>query len=249
MNESNYDQIALVDCPVLYYRMIGASTGYEPSLCEPSWGPVPSGAYIGGAIETMMPDGHLATVFDGRTGRLVIPDMDVLSVSRTGILTIETWIRPDSLTFPKSVSTGFIHWLSKSLDDHSEYAMRMYNKVTTDVPPRPNRISGYAYNPAGGQGAGSYFQDPVVAGQWIHVALVIDTVHVSEQYPTGFTRIYKNGAERDTDSLAGYGIVPVNGIAPLVIGTGFVGAVGPLSIYDYDVPADRLAAHYGAMLA
>jgi hypothetical protein len=33
---------------------------------------------------------------------------------------------------------------------------------------RPNRISGYRFNLTGGPGAGSYLQDPVTAGQWIH---------------------------------------------------------------------------------
>ena len=53
-----------------------------------------------------------------------------------------------------------------------EYALRMYSRQ--NAASRPNRISGYAFNPQGGLGSGSYFQDPVTKGEWIYVAVVID---------------------------------------------------------------------------
>ena len=40
---------------------------------------------------------------------------------------------------------------------------------------RDKRISFYVFNLGGGRGCGSYFQDPIQAGQWIHVAGVADS--------------------------------------------------------------------------
>ena len=36
---------------------------------------------------------------------------------------------------------------------------------------RVNRIAGYLFNASGGKGAGSYFQEKVRPGQWIHLSL------------------------------------------------------------------------------
>jgi hypothetical protein len=114
---------------------------------------------------------------------------------------------------------------------------------------RPNRISGYAFNPAGGLGAGSYFQDVVRPHRWIHVTLVVNANARSSRYPMGYTRIYKNGVLRDTDSLADYGIVPRSGSAPLRIGTGYLqsffqGAIGDVAFYNHELSAARIRAHY-----
>ena len=109
----------------------------------------------------------------------------------------------------------------------------------------------YAFNSAGGLGAGSYFQDPVRTGRWIHVVLVINSRNRSAQYPMGYTRIYKNGVLRDTDSLADYDIVPKSGTAPLRIGTGYLGsffqgAIGDVAFYDRELAPVRVKAHNAA---
>jgi hypothetical protein len=43
----------------------------------------------------------------------------------------------------------------------------MYSRDNTEV--RANRISGYVFNQGGGLGAGSYFEDRVRPGEWIHL--------------------------------------------------------------------------------
>ena len=126
----------------------------------------------------------------------------------------------------------------------------MYNKDNPEG--RPNRISGYAFNPQGGLGAGSYFQDTVTAGQWIHVALVFNTKDTSSSYPTGYVKIFKNGVLRDRTALKSYDIVPQAGSSPLRIGTGYLnsffkGAVGDVAFYDKELSSTRLQAHYNAM--
>ena len=50
----------------------------------------------------------------------------------------------------------------------------MYNCTTKDHPNRRNRISFYVFNPDGHLGVGSYFQDPVIQGEWIHVLGIAD---------------------------------------------------------------------------
>jgi Concanavalin A-like lectin/glucanases superfamily len=72
-----------------------------------------------------------------------------------------------------------------------------------------NRISFYVFNPQGGKGVGSYFQEPVQAGEWIHVVGVADGQNAL---------IYKNGAFKKSESYSGI-ITPQHATAPLRVGT------------------------------
>lgn len=81
---------------------------------------------------------------------------------------------------------------------------------------------------------------------------MINTRDRSRAYPTGYTKIYKNGVLRDTDSLSDYNIRPRSSSAPLRIGTGylnsyFAGAVGHVAFYGRELPARRIAAHHRVM--
>jgi hypothetical protein len=204
-------------------------------------------------------------VFNGQDNYLEIPDDLQFSVASTGQLSVSAWIRPDVLTFPVSQSTGYVHWLGKGEAGQHEWAFRMYNQTTTDNPPRPNRISFYLFNAAGGEGIGSHFQEPVQAGEWIHVVGTADGE---------VTAIYKNGEFKDCDRYTGTGpgpchnypparwIVPTHGTAPLRFGTRdlesfFLGAIREVRIWsraltaaevaglDSDtVPPDGLVAEY-----
>lgn len=79
-------------------------------------------------------------------------------------------MRLDALTFPISESTGYVHWLGKGETGQQEWTFWMYNETTTDVPPRPNRISFYVFNLDGHKGVASYFQEPVAVGEDPHSA-------------------------------------------------------------------------------
>src|SRR5215467_1768257 len=116
-----------------------------------------------------MPISTYDLVFDGETNYIEIPDSPDLSVATTGQLSVAAWMRPDVLTFPISESTGYVHWMGKGEPGHREWVFRMYNEQTTDTPPRPNRISFYVFNLSGRQGIGSYVQEPVQVGEWIHI--------------------------------------------------------------------------------
>jgi Concanavalin A-like lectin/glucanases superfamily len=165
--------------------------------------------------------------FDGIDDYVEIADDAGFSVATTGSLTVAAWMRPDVLTFPNAESTGYVHWMGKGNTGAQEWTFRMYNETTTDDPQRPNRISFYVFNPQPGKGVGSYFQEPVQAGEWIHVTGIADGRNIS---------IYKNGAFKKSESYAGI-ITPQHGTAPLRIGTRdfnsfFLGAIRGVRIWN-----------------
>lgn len=197
-----------------------------------------------------LPNGARARSFNGAGAHMSFPNSDAYSVPTTGALTVEYWMRPSRLQFDRDEGSGYVYVLGKGRPGGHEWYGRMYSEENSEG--RPNRISGYAFNPEGGLGAGSYFQDRVRTGEWIHVTLVINNRARSSAYPTGYTKIYKNGVLRDTDSLSGYDIRPRASSSPLRIGTGyldsyFAGSVGHVAFYNRELPARRVAAHHRVM--
>lgn len=229
-----YDQAVLDDHPIAYLPLKSPTQGSE----KDETGNGRSGTYPGNqgtASIVTMPNQDFAVSFNGANQFVEIQDHDKLSIATTGMFTVEAWIRPDTLEF-----------------SNQEGSLRMYSYTNTETPPRPNRISGYAFNLAGGLGSGSYFQNTVVLGDWIQVAVVYNTVDVSATYPTGYVQIYKNGVLRDTTAMDQYSIVPANGTAPLRIGTRnstsfFEGAIGKVALYDYPLSAARILEHHRIM--
>lgn len=245
---SEYDAAVLADEPDVYWTMAGAESGSEVDLGDAGI----DGAYTGGPTETTLPNGDPAADFDGATQYFEAPDAAALSPATTGAITISAWMRPDVLQFPNDESSGYVHWMGKGVTGQHEYVSRMYSLENTEN--RPNRISGYSFNLSGGLGAGSYFQDPVEAGEWIHYVLVINANATSEAFPNGYTKVYRDGVLRDQDDLSirGQVIVPERGSAPFRAGTRdfaswFDGAVGKIAIWDTELTAEQIAAHMAAM--
>ena len=181
-----------------------------------------------------------APVFDGTSGYVEIPDDNLFSEPTSGAITVEAWMRPDSTAMPRDESGGYVHWMGKGVSGQHEWVARMYQDGNSEG--RENRISFYSFNLTGGLGAGSYFQDTVTVGGWIHYAGEFDDVN---------TYIFKNGVLRDMDPLSGYSIEPGNGTAPVRIGTRdfnsfFQGSVARVAIYSTRLPAATLVAHYAA---
>jgi hypothetical protein len=136
-----------------------------------------------------------------------IPSHPDFSVTTTGKLTISAWIAPATLTFPDTEGTGYVHWLGKGAQGQQEWTFRIYSQGNTEH--RENRISFYVFNPDGGIGIGSNFQDPIAPGEHIHVVATVDDRQTS---------IYRDGVRRDRDVYTGR-IVPRAGNAPVRIGT------------------------------
>jgi concanavalin A-like lectin/glucanase superfamily protein len=200
-----------------------------------------------------MPTTDYDLVFDGEDDYIEIDDDADFSVATTGQLTVSASIRPDVVTFPVSQSTGYVHWMGKGEAGQYEWTFRMYNKNTTDVPPRPNRISFYVFNPDRGRGIGSHFQDSVQVGEWIHVVGMADGESTS---------IFKNDEFRRCDRYNGTGrgpchnypadqwITPRRGTAPLRIGTRdresfFLGAIRDVRIWSRALTAPEVSALHG----
>jgi hypothetical protein len=104
-----YDAAVLAAAPVAYWTLAGGSAGIADRT-----GHGHNGRYPNEFTATAFPDGSLATVFDGTSQYIEIPDDAALSVPATGVLAIEAWLRPDTLEFPSQEGTGYVHWLGKA---------------------------------------------------------------------------------------------------------------------------------------
>lgn len=202
------------------------------------------------AVSQQRSDGPVTYLhFDGAGQYIEVPAAPELSVSPKG-LTVSAWMMPDALTFPNSEGSGYVHWMGKGEERRQEWTFRMYNQSNTEKPPRPNRISFYVFNPDGGLGVGSYFQDPVEPGRWIHVTGVVDGERIY---------IYKNGALQRCDEFQGAAdgachghpevIHPEPGDAPLRIGTRdsrsfFQGGLAEIRIWERALSAAEIQALY-----
>jgi hypothetical protein len=98
-------------------------------------------------------------------------------------LTVEVWLRVDRLEFTDATGahTDYIHWLGKGLAGAHEWTFRLYS-LTTGAN-RPNRLSFYAFNLGGGEGAGAHAQLGVNSqvelrvGQWQHLVGTLSSYH------------------------------------------------------------------------
>ncbi|MFF0988343.1 LamG-like jellyroll fold domain-containing protein [Kocuria nitroreducens] len=244
---NSYDDTVRQDKPAAYWAMSSPGAGTEKDLVGKL-----HGRYHGKPKRTTLPNGDTAADFDGTRQYLQVRDAAALSAATRGVLTIEAWMRPDTLDFRSQESSGYVHWMGKGEPRNHEYVARMYSARNSED--RPNRISGYAFNPSGGEGPGSYFQQPVRKGDWIHYVLVINANEKGGKYPHGYTKIYRNGKRMDQDDLEHDGtvVVPRRGSAPFRVGTRdlrsfFDGAVGKVAIYTRELPAERIEQHYQVM--
>jgi len=140
--------------------------------------------------------------------------------------------------------------MGKGERNRQEWAARIYSYTNRERPPRANRISFYLFNLDGGLGEGSYFQEPVRPGEWIHVAAV--------SY-RGQTSIYRNGVYVRCDEYEGASgrgcqfhseqIHPMPGNAPLRLGTRdlnsfFQGGLSQVRIWTRALEASEILQLY-----
>ena len=248
--QSAYDALVMEDGPVGYWPL---RSDIGINLANPA---KPATVYNSPTTRSL-PNGDAALVFDGASQYAEIADDDAYSVSTTGQLTFEMVLAPDVLNFPNTETSGdgpivypMIKGTTYGASGDQEYVLRMYDFVSD----RPNRMSGYLFNPDGGLGAGSYVQDTVTPGEPMHIAVAFDTVNLGPD-GWGTVSIYKNGVLRDTDSLGDpYFITPENKGAPVHIGarpghSWFQGSISKFAIHDHIVSAGRLALRAAALNA
>lgn len=246
-----YDEQVLSHSPVLYLPLADPSSSKATDLSGNG-----HDAFYESANQplstTRLPNGDPATVFDGLAQYVEVPSFKALSVTDTGCLTVEAWIRPTVLQFPREEGSGYVYVLGKGTSGRQEYALRMYSSANSEVPPRPGRISAYVFNLAGGLGSGAYFQDKVRPGEWMMVTFVIDS-RPSPAWPHGYVLIYKNGERSGGPvSLDQFNVVPQSSDAPFRIGTRdlnsfFEGAIGKVAVYDSVLSDSEILTAYKAM--
>ena len=246
-----YDRQVLSLNPVLYLTLGHPVNGWYRDL---------SGQGSGGAYEprsqapgsARLPNGAPAAQFNGQSQYVQVGSRRSFSITTTGCLTIEVWIRPATLQFPREEGSGYVYILGKGTPGRHEYALRMYSKRNSEVPDRPNRISAYVFNPAGGEGSGAYFQDPITLKRWIMVTATFCDLP-TPAFPHGYVSIYKDGNFRESVSLDQFHVTPRPGDAPFRIATRnldsfFQGAIGDVAIYNYALSEGQIGRTYDAMV-
>lgn len=176
--------------------------------------------------------GPLFLHYDGLSGYAEVPSDLAFSVSDAG-LTVAAWMRPDSLSLQRSegldAGEPYAHWMGKGDEGNAEWAFRFYGDVGT----RASRISFYVFQSGTRLGCGSYFQDPIAAGEWIHVVGVVDA-------SARQTAIFKNGELRHSDSYASLTLSA--GGDPLRIGTRDLASFFPGAVREVEIWGRPLSA-------
>src|SRR4051812_38006030 len=116
--------MVLADRPALYLPLSAPRGSGEERDLSPNrfWGSyLPRGS---SPAKTRLPNGDLATVLEGLGQYLETPSAAAFSIRRNG-LTLEAWIRPDTLEFPHAEGDGYVYWLGKGETGRHEYAGRM----------------------------------------------------------------------------------------------------------------------------
>jgi hypothetical protein len=251
-----YSASVLDKGPVGYWRL-GEAAG--PTAHDSSANAL-DGVYNGkptfGQPGAIANDPDTAVGFNGPDSRDFVeipdPNSETFSQDRSGLgLTVEVWIRPDALTFAGQTADPYIHWLGKGTPGQYEWGMRFYSRNTS----RPNRISAYIWNPHGGEGAGAYFEDQLVEGEWIHIVGCYEPGDKDTVPPAG-VHIYKNGTRRLGPPSPGtlyrnFDIAPAHGAAPLRLGSRdsrsfLTGGLDEVAIYPRVLRPDEILENYSA---
>jgi hypothetical protein len=251
---SGYERTVLAKSPVAYWRLAEKEGPDAEDRTENGH----KGTYEGrpefqekGAL---IDDANPAIKLDGKRSYIEVPSHKDFSQPTSGKgLTVEVWLRPDTLEFKGETDDPYVFWLGKGEAKRQEWGLRFYSRKSKD---RPNRISAYIFNPEGGLGAGAYFQDKLKVGEWIHVVACFDPGD-AETKGAG-VHIYKDGVLRLGPPKPGtlYGnrewkIKPVAGDAPLRMGTRdlksfLTGALDEVAIYPRVLSAEEILENYKA---
>jgi hypothetical protein len=147
-------------------------------------------------------------VFNG-SAKVDLGDHNDFSVATNRGLTIACFLTIDD--WHGKGATEYVHWAGKGSAGSHEWTFRHYvTGGTGEASTREGRLSFYHFNPAGGLGAGSYFQDSTHPTTERFIVATCDMSTIS---------LYVNGAQKDSDPLSGYSIVPQNTSSHAILGT------------------------------
>jgi Concanavalin A-like lectin/glucanases superfamily len=179
-------------------------------------------------------------VFDGKS-YIDLGDSNDFSAVTTGGLTIVVFLTIDN--WKGAGASEYVHWAGKGKAGAHEYTFRHYvDGGSGEAASRQGRTSFYAFNLAGGLGAGSYFQDAEDKVERV-VTGTLNAQNVS---------MWRDGVQRDTDPLSGYSVKLANGGASLCLGTrdtstGYlVGKLRNVAVYNRVLSALEIKKIYEA---
>ncbi|MES1201633.1 MAG: LamG domain-containing protein [Pseudomonadota bacterium] len=258
--QSHYDALVLSDRPVAYWALHGDAR--EPDLT----GHQHQVDRYGAPSSTSLPNGERAARFDGADAYFSARSDPAFSVTTTGMLTWEAWIRPDVVDFPRESTDGYVDFMGKcaTYAPSCEWEARLYGMRTPQG--RCGRISAYIFNSSAGLGSAADWQpecSAVRAAQWLYVVGGYDLTTRpadcpdTQRYP-GSIEIWVNGARwnsaphRPTGCMSQYAVSPRAGSSPLLIGTmardtWFKGAIAKVAIYDRLLTQAEIERHFQAM--
>jgi len=251
---SAYQTKVLSKKPVAYWRL-GETKG-ETAADLTGNGHV--GAYKGspmlGRAGAIHGDKNTSITLDGKGTYVEVPDHPDFSQPTSGRgLTVEAWMRPDVLEFEGDTADPFIFWIGKGMPKQNEWALRFYSRASK----RPNRISGYIFNPDGGLGAGAYFEDKLTVGQWIHIVVCYEPGNAGSSGHRG-VHIYRDGVHRQGPPSPGtlynnadWQIKPAHGAAPLRLGAQnlkhfLTGGLDEIAIYPRVLTSAEIRDNFAA---
>jgi hypothetical protein len=181
-------------------------------------------------------------VFDGHS-YIRIPDNDDFSVTTTGKLTVVALLTIKDWHGSDPESTQYVHWLGKGKGNWHEWVFRHYvQDAPGEAAERQGRTSFYYFNPQGGLGAGSYFQDRQATTE----RLIVGEVDRSQ------IAIWKNGVKRDDDPLSSFRIKPKNTPSAVRIGGlgdnagSLIGTVRNVAFFDRELTPEQVDSIYAA---
>jgi len=240
---STYDRVTLAMGPTAYVDLASPRGIRNLTSC----GAVPRVVGVLRPAAQPMPDGESAVDFVG-TSSVVLGSEDDFSIGPQG-LTLEAWIRPSTLTFGHTESTGYVNWLGKGHPGAFEYTFRMYSRGNSEG--RGNRLSAYVFNNRGGKGSGSYVQDDLRVGEWIFLVAVFSRSPVNG-YAADSVVLFKDGTRRMSTPNSQFDVVPHKSGAPLVIGTldgrsYFQGSIAKVAVFDSALSDKEVAVQFASM--
>ena len=188
--------------------------------------------------------------FDGASS-IELPDRNEFSAAGTAkkelsilaFQTVDDWTK-------RSANNEYVHWMGKGRSGAHEWVFRYYiDGGVGEAPARKRRTSFYNFNPSGGLGTGSFFQD---SGDGNGTERVICGVVWGNAGNSGKTQMWKNGQLRDTDLLSEYDVYPQNTRTPVFLGsrgdnTGFlVGRLRRVAFFNRRLTEAEIKSLYNA---
>ena len=182
-------------------------------------------------------------IFNG-AGSINLGDSPDFSVATKQAMTILVFLTVDDWT--GAGASEYVHWAGKGKANAHEWTFRHYVRGGTgEAATRQGRTSFYHFNPAGGLGSGSYYQDPTYP---VRERMIVATANMSQ------IALYVEGQLRDVDLLSDYAIVPKDTASPVMLGTrgdatgSLIGKIRRVAFFDRLLTAAEIYSIYNDRL-